>query len=81
VKTVLYFPANDFKLILAFRNPPTADKIGFELGLFIRGLKVVHFHNPFVKKHLRSFLESAYGGQDWVCFFGPEGGFIFIILL
>jgi len=55
VKTVLYFPANDFKLILAFRNPPTADKIGFELGLFIRGLKVVHFHNPFVKKHLRSF--------------------------
>jgi hypothetical protein len=28
------FPASDFKFILAFRNPPTADKIGFVLGLF-----------------------------------------------
>jgi len=44
------FPASDFKFILAFRNPPTADKIGFELGLFwvcfgfvFLGLKVVSF--------------------------------------
>jgi len=43
------FPASDFKFILAF------EEIGFELGLFFWGLKVVHFHNPFVKKRLRSF--------------------------
>jgi len=30
-------------------------KIGFVLGLFFWGLKRVHFHNPFVKKRLRSF--------------------------
>jgi len=36
--------------ILAF------EEIGFVLGLFFWGLRVVHFHNPFVKKRLRSFL-------------------------
>jgi hypothetical protein len=46
------FLASDFKLIC---NPPTADKIGFVLGLFFWGRKVVYFHNPFVKKRLRSF--------------------------
>jgi hypothetical protein len=30
-------------------------EIGFVLGLFFWGWKVVHFHNPFVKKRLRSF--------------------------
>ncbi len=37
------FPASDFKFILAFRNPPTADKIGFVLGLFFLGRKAVSF--------------------------------------
>jgi len=50
------------KFILAF------EEIGFELGLFFWGLRRFHFHNSFVKKRLRSFLQSAYGGQDWVCF-------------
>jgi len=35
-----------WQAILAFRNPPTADKIGFELGLFFWAGKLFHFHNP-----------------------------------
>jgi len=41
--------ASDLKTILAF------EEIGFELGLFFWSRKAVHFHNPFVKKRLRSF--------------------------
>jgi len=43
------FLASDFEFILAF------EEIGFVLALFFWGRKVVHFHNPFVKKRLRSF--------------------------
>ncbi len=43
------FLAIVFKLILAF------EEIGFVLGLFFWSRRMVHFHNPFVKKRLRSF--------------------------
>jgi len=42
----------DFKFIC---NPTTADKIGFELGLFFWGRRGVHFHNPLEYISLRSF--------------------------
>ena len=56
----------DFKFIC---NPPTADKIGFELGLFFWAGRRFHFHNPFVKKRLRSFWAFEEIGFDWVCFY------------
>ena len=40
------FLVSDFKFILAFWNPPTADKIGFVLGLFFWAGRRFHFHNP-----------------------------------
>ncbi len=39
-----------------FGNPPTADKIGFELGLFFGMLNNRFFCNPLLKLSLRSFL-------------------------
>jgi len=40
--------------------------IGFVLALFFWGQKVVHFHNPFIKKRLRSFWVFGEIGFDWV---------------
>jgi len=55
---VLYVVVAGFfwQAILAFRNPPTADKIGFVLGLFFWLLKNRFFCNPLLKLSLRSFL-------------------------
>ncbi len=53
------FLASDFKFIC---NPPTADKIGFELGLFFGLLNNRFFCNPLLKLSLHSF--ELFG--DWV---------------
>jgi len=62
------FPASDFKLIC---NPPTADKIGFELGLFFGLLNNRFFCNPLLKLSLHSFglfLNWLCLALNWVCF-------------
>ena len=47
------------------------------LGLFFWGLKAVHFHNPFVKKRLRSFWALKKLALNWVCLFGLRNHLFF----
>jgi len=63
----------DFLFILAFRNWVC-------FGFVFLGRKVVHFHNPFVKKRLRSFWPLLKLGLNWVCLFGLKNHLFSVIL-
>jgi hypothetical protein len=60
------FLASDFKFILGFRNPPTADKIGpFDCSFGCAQGKVcfgfVFLISPSVHFHIYTYYKRAYG--------------------